>query len=72
MSKLFALIPASVLGLAAYALAFRAIPPGGLAASADELLRQAGPGLAGLIFSVICLAIVLLIRRGESDADATA
>ena len=63
MRKILALIPIGVFGLAGYAIAFRAIPPGGLAATLDEIARTIGPGLAGAL--VLCVGIFLswLISR---------
>ena len=68
MRRLTALIPLGVFGLAGYAIAFRAIPPGGLAATVDELAQVLGPGLTGAM--VFCVGIVLswlISRRAEQD-----
>lgn len=67
MRRVLAFVPAGVFGLAGYALAFRAIPPGSLAASVDEVASVLGPGLTGAL--VFCVGIVLswFILRKETQ-----
>ncbi len=57
MRRLLALLPIGVFGFAGYAIAFRAIPPGSLAASVDEIARTLGAGLTGAL--VFCVGIVV-------------
>lgn len=65
MRILLALIPAGVFGLAGYAIAFRAIPPGSLAATVDEMALATGPGFTGaLIFSIGLVLSWLILRKG--------
>lgn len=66
MRKLLALIPLGAFGLAAYAIAFRAIPPGSLAATIDEMAGVLGRGLTGAL--VLCTGIIvtwLMLRKDE-------
>lgn len=66
MRKLLALIAVGVFGFAGYAIAFRAIPPGSLAATVDEIAGLLGHGLTGAL--VLCIGIVLawvMTRSGE-------
>lgn len=66
MRRLLALIPIGVFGFAGYAIAFRAIPPGGLAATIDELAGTLGYGLTGAL--VFCVGIVLAWLMTRQDA----
>ena len=69
MRKLLGLIPAGVFGFAGYAIAFRAIPPGSLAATADETIQFLGPGLSGaLIFSTGILLSWAIARTARRDS----
>lgn len=69
MRKLLGLIPAGVFGFAGYAIAFRAIPPGGLAASVDEIASVLGYGLTGALvfsFGVVLSWLILKAEKQES------
>lgn len=68
MRALITTIPIALAGFAAYALAFRAIPPGGLAASLDEALRVLGAGPATLLALAIASAATLLITSRRQQA----
>ena len=57
MRKPLAFIPLGLFGVAGYAIAFRAIPPGNLAATVDEITPILGRGLTGAL--VLCIGIVL-------------
>lgn len=64
MRTILALIPLGVFGFAGYAIAFRAIPPGSLAATIDEIASVLGHGLTGAL--VFCAGIVitwLMLRK---------
>jgi hypothetical protein len=66
MRKLLAFVPAGILGFAGYAIAFRAIPPGSLATSIDEIARTLGYGFTGsLVFSVGIVLTWLMLRKAE-------
>ncbi|MBT8418450.1 MAG: hypothetical protein KJO42_13510 [Silicimonas sp.] len=66
MRKLLTLVPVALGAFAGYAIAFRAIPPGSLAATADEISSLLGPGLAGaLIFSTGVLLSWAISRTGR-------
>lgn len=68
MRRILTLVPIAIGAFAGYAIAFRAIPPGGLAASVDEVTRVLGPGLTGAL--VLCLGLVLswlISRKPEQD-----
>ena len=66
MRTLLAFVPAGILGFAGYAIAFRAIPPGSLAASIDEIARTLGYGLTGaLTFSIGIVLTWLMLRKTE-------
>ena len=66
MRKLLAIVPVALGAFAGYAIAFRAIPPGSLAATADEIVSLLGPGLTGaLIFSTGILLSWAISRAGR-------
>ena len=65
MRKLLALIPIGAFGFAGYAIAFRAIPPGSLAATVDEVASVLGYGLTGAL--VFCIGIVLAWLMTRTD-----
>ena len=67
MRMLLALIPVGVFGFAGYAIAFRAIPPGSLAATVHEIAQTLGHGLTGAL--VFCIGIVSawLITRTRAE-----
>ena len=68
MRRLLTLVPIGVFGFAGYAISFRAIPPGSLAASADGITRLIGPGLTGAL--VLSLGIVIswfMLRSAEKQ-----
>ena len=65
MRKLIALIPLALGGFAGYAIAFRAIPPGGLAATADEVTQTLGPGFTGALVACTGLILFWLISRSR-------
>ncbi len=69
MRRLIALIPLAVFGWLAYAVAFRAVPPGGLAAAFDELTRVLGPGLTGGLLLSIGVVLYWLIVRRQNAPD---
>ena len=69
MRRLLTLIPVMFGAAAGYAIAFRAIPPGSLAATADETIQFLGPGLSGaLIFSTGILLSWAIARNARSDS----
>ena len=66
MRTILALIPLGVFGFAGYAIAFRAIPPGSLAATVDEIASVLGHGMTGAL--VLCAGIIitwLMLRKDE-------
>ena len=66
MRKLLALIPVGVFGFAGYAIAFRAIPPGSLATTADEVAQVLGYGFTGaLVFCIGVLITWIMLRKAE-------
>ena len=68
MRRLLALVPVGIFGFAGYAISFRAIPPGSLAASADGMTRVIGPGLAGaLVFSLGIVISWYMLRSAEKQ-----
>lgn len=66
MRKVLALIPIGAFGFAGYAIAFRAIPPGSLAATVDEIAGVVGYGLTGAL--VFCIGILLAWFMTRQDA----
>ena len=69
MRTLLALIPIGAFGFAGYAIAFRAIPPGSLAASVDNAIRFIGPGLTGALLMSLGILLSWLISRRASKHD---
>ncbi len=67
MRKLLALVPIGAFGFAGYAIAFRAIPPGSLAATVDEIAGVLGYGLTGAL--VFCVGIILAWIMTRTDAQ---
>jgi hypothetical protein len=65
MRRLLAIVPVLLGAFAGYAIAFRAIPPGSLAATLDEITGILGPGLTGAL--VLCLGFVLSWLIGRSS-----
>ena len=66
MRTILALIPLGVFGFAGYAIAFRAIPPGSLAATVDEIASVLGHGLTGALVLYAGIIITwLMLRKDE-------
>jgi hypothetical protein len=63
---LLALIALAAFGFAGYAIAFRAIPPGSLAATVDAVAQTLGYGLTGALFFCIGIVIAWLLSRARA------
>lgn len=68
MRRLLAMFAVGVFGFAAYAIAFRAIPPGSLAATVDEVSSTLGHGLTSALTLSVGIVIAWLISRSSKNA----